>query len=186
VDAMSQLQNGEPDQCRASAARGLDRLPGEELWCTASLHALLALGLFLGGDIDAATPAALRALELKHRLGDVIGTAFGLGTLAFIAAGEGRYARTAWLLGASAPLWERTAPWYTGAPAFESLHQGAERVARASLGDDRFWQLRAAGADALPEVAVERALDDLDQFGAPVPHAGPAPLGEPGRFGGPG
>jgi predicted ATPase len=186
VDAMSRLQNGEPDQCRASAARGLDRLPGEELWCTASLHALLALGLFLGGDIDAATPAALRALELKHRLGDVIGTAFGLGTLAFIAAGEGRYARTAWLLGASAPLWERTAPWYTGAPAFESLHQGAERVARASLGDDRFWQLRAAGADALPEVAVERALDDLDQFGVPVPHAGPAPLGEPGRFGGPG
>jgi predicted ATPase len=174
VDAMAGLQSGEPDRCRESAARGLARLPGEELWCTASLHTLLALGLFLGGDIDAATPAALRALELKHQLGDVIGTAFGLGTLAFIAAGEGRYARTAWLLGASAPLWERTAPWYTGAPAFESLHQAAERVARASLGDDRFWQLRAAGADALPDVAVERALDDLDQFGAPAPAADPA------------
>jgi hypothetical protein len=91
--------------------------------------------------------------------------AFSLGTLAFIAAGEGRYQRTAWLLGASAPLWERAGRWYTGSPAFESLHQVAERVARADLGDELFWRLRAAGAAAPAGEAVNRALGDTDEDG---------------------
>jgi len=91
-------------------------------------------------------------------VGDVTGTAFSFAALAFIAAGERRYERTAWLLGASSPLWELTGRWYTGSPAFESLHQVAERVARAGLGEDRFWLLRAAGAAASLDHAVERAL----------------------------
>ena len=150
VDAMLRLQAGAPGQCCDSAARGLARLPGGERWCAGSLHEMRALGLFLRGDIDRARTEAGRALELRHQLGDVTGTAFGLGTLAFIAAAENRYERTAWLLGASAPLWERTGRWYTGAPAFESLHQVAERVARAGLGDERFWRLRAEGRGRPP------------------------------------
>jgi hypothetical protein len=101
---------------------------------------------------------------MQHLLGDETGIAFSLGTLAFIAAGEGRFQRTAWLLGASSPLWERTGRWYTGSPAFESLHQVAERVARGGLGDDRFWQLRAAGAGAPLDLAVGRALSDADDL----------------------
>ena len=158
VDAMLGLQAGEPARCRRSAARGLSRLGGDELWCAAQLHAMAALGLFLQGDIEGAKGPAWHALERQHQVGDVTGTAFSFAALAFIAAGERRYERTAWLLGASSPLWELTGRWYTGSPAFESLHQVAERVARAGLGEDRFWLLRAAGAAASLDHAVERAL----------------------------
>jgi non-specific serine/threonine protein kinase len=96
-----------------------------------------------------------------------MGTAFCLGGLAFIAAGEGRHERTAWLFGASAPLWERTGRWYTGSPAYEALHQAAEQVARAGLGDERFWRLRAAGAAAPLDEAIARALGDTDTFDEP-------------------
>lgn len=158
VDALLRLQAGEPGQCCDCADRGLARLPAGELWCTGSLHGVRALGLFLQGDLDRAATSAGHALRLQHQLGDVTGTAFSLGTLAFIAAAEGRCERAAWLLGVSAPLWERAGRWYTGAPAFESLHQVTERVARAGLGDERFWQLRADGAAARLEEAVEQEL----------------------------
>ena len=168
VDAMLRLQTGEPELCCASAARGLARLPPGELWCTSNLEGLLSLGLFLRGDRESAKAPGRRALATKHRLNDVTGMAFGLGGLAFIAAGEGRYERTAWLFGASAPLWERTGRWYTGSPAYEALHQVAERVARAGLGDDRFWRLRAAGAAAPLDEAVARALSDTSTFDEPA------------------
>jgi predicted ATPase len=165
VDAMLRLQAGQAAQCCESATRGLARLGDDERWCAAQLHVMLALGLFLCGDIDGARLPASQALEMQHQGNDVIGMAFSLGTLAFIAAGEGRYQRTAWLLGASAPLWERAGRWYTGSPAFESLHQVAERVARAGLGDEQFWRLRAAGAAAPAGEAVNRALGDTDEDG---------------------
>jgi predicted ATPase len=164
VDAMLRLQTGEPGLCCASAARGLDRLPPGELWCTSYLEGLLSLGLFLRGDHESAKVPGRRALATTHRINDVMGMAFGLGGLAFIAAGEGRYERTAWLFGASAPLWERTGRWYTGSPAYGALHQVAERVARSGLGDDRFWRLRDAGAAAPLDEAVALALGDTDTF----------------------
>jgi len=107
-------------------------------------------------------------LEMKHRIRDEVGIAFGLGVLAFIAAGQGRRERTGWLFGASAPLWERAGRWYTGSPAFEALHLVAERVARTGLGDDRYWQLHADGATAPPDHVIERALADVDQLGGPA------------------
>jgi len=165
VDAMLRLQTGEPGLCCASAAKGLARLPPSELWCTSALEGLLSLGLFLRGDHEGAKVPGRRALATAHRISDVMGMAFGLGGLAFIAAGEGRYERTAWLFGASAPLWERAGRWYTGSPAYDALHEAAERVARADLGDERFWRLRAAGAAAHVDEAVARALSDTEMLG---------------------
>ncbi len=161
MDALVRLQAGEPERCCESAARGLARLP-DEAWCSGHLHGLLALGRFLHGDFDRARRSAMRALELQHQAGDVIGMAFGLGTVAFIAAGEAQYARAAWFLGASAPLWEQAGRWYTGAPALESLHQVTERVTQGALGDDQFWRVHAAGAATPPAQAITRALTDPD------------------------
>jgi non-specific serine/threonine protein kinase len=107
---------------------------------------------------------------MKHRINDVIGIAIGLGGLAFIAAAEGRYERTAWLLGAAAPLWDRAGQRYTGSPAHGALHQAAERTARGGLGDDRFWELHAAGAAAPLSHVIECAVDDDDQLGEPAEH----------------
>jgi predicted ATPase len=168
VEAMLQLQEGELDRSLESAAGGLGRLPEDEVWCTAYLLALQSLGLFLRGDFDRAWPSARHSLELQVELREDVGIAFGLGTMAFIAAGQGRYERTSWLFGASAPLWERSGRWYTGAPAFEALHGVAERVARNGLGEDRFWELHAAGAAAPLDHAIERALGDEDELGDPV------------------
>jgi predicted ATPase len=168
VEAMLRLQEGELDRSLESAAGGLERLPEDEVWCTAYLLALQSLGLFLRGDFDLAWPSARHSLELQGELREDVGIAFGLGTMAFIAAGQGRYERTSWLFGASAPLWERSGRWYTGAPAFEALHGVAERVARNGLGEDRFWELNAAGAAAPLDHAIERALADEDELGDPV------------------
>jgi len=167
VDALLRLQEGELDRCDESVTRGLGRLPEDEVWCTAYLLDLQSLGLFLRGDFDRAWPTARRSLQMQGELREEVGIAFGLGTMAFIAAGQGRYERTAWLFGATAPLWERSGRWYTGAPAFEALHRVAERVARNRLGEDRFWELHAAGAAAPLDHAIERALADDDQLSDP-------------------
>ena len=168
MDAMLRLQTGELDLCYDSASRGLDRLPDDEVWCSAFLYGLRSLALFLRGDIDNATPAAMLMLEMKLRIGDEPGIAFALALLAFIAAGQGRRERTGWLFGASAPLWERTGRWYNAAPVLEALHEVAERVARTGLGDDTYWKLHAAGAAAPPGHVIERALADADQLGEPA------------------
>jgi predicted ATPase len=168
VDALLRLQEGELDLCYESVTRGLDRLPEDEIWCTAYLVGLQSLGLFLRGDFDRAWPSARRSLQMQGDLNEEVGIAFGLGTMAFIAAGQGRYERTTWLFGASAPLWERSGRWYTGAPAFEALHGVAERVARNRLGEDRFWELHAAGAAAPLDHVIERALGGDDQLGGPA------------------
>jgi non-specific serine/threonine protein kinase len=168
VDAMSRLQTGEPRLCCASATRGLARLPADEIWCASYLHGLRSLGLLLLGDLERASPPGRQALEMKYRINDVIGMAIGLGGLGFIAAAEGRYERTAWLFGASAPLWERAGQRYTGSPAHMALHQAAERTARGGLGTDRFWELHAAGAAAPLGHVIERAVDDEDRLGEPA------------------
>jgi non-specific serine/threonine protein kinase len=171
VEAMFRMQTGEPRQCCEATARALERLPDGELWCTSYLLGLQALGLFLCGDLDRADPPARRSLEIKHQLRDVVGTAYGLSSHAFIAAGQGRCERAAWLLGASAPLWERSGRWYTGSPAFEALHQVGERVARTALGEDHFWEVHAAGAAAPLDHVIEQALSNADKLGEPAEHA---------------
>jgi predicted ATPase len=163
VDAALWLQAGEPRRCYEIASRTLEALPEGELWCTANLLGLQSVGLFLCGEADQAKPSLRRCLAMKRELRDVPGTAFGLDCLAFIAAAEGQAGLAAWLFGASAPLWESAGRWYTGAPAFEALHQVTERLARASLGDDRYVELHAAGATAPLDQVIERALGDAEQ-----------------------
>jgi predicted ATPase len=168
VEALLQLQERELDGCYETATRGLRRLPDDEVWCSSYLVGLQSLVLFLRGDFDRADFSTCRSLTMKCELGDEMGIAFGFGTLAFIAAGQARYERAAWLFGASAPLWERVGRWYTGAPAFEALHEVAERAARDGLGDDRFSDLYAAGAAAPGDYAIERALEGHDELGDPA------------------
>lgn len=168
LDALLRLQAGELGLCYQSAARGLDRLPGDELWCSASLYGLQSLVLFLSGDFAHAAPTGLLALTMKQRIHDEAGMALGLSSLAFMAAGQGRCERAAWLFGAAAPLWDRAGRWYQGNSALEALHQVAERIARAGLGDERYWELHAAGAAVPLDHAVDRALADADGLGEPV------------------
>jgi tetratricopeptide (TPR) repeat protein len=87
LDAMLRLQTGELDRCFESATRGLDRLPDDEVWCSAYLYGLQSIVLFLRGDVERAKPPLLLALAMKYRIHDEAGVAYALGALAFIAAG---------------------------------------------------------------------------------------------------
>jgi predicted ATPase len=150
IDATLRMQIGELDQCYESATKGLDQLPDDEVWCSAYLYGVQSLVLFLRGDMEGAKSSGMLALMMKQRINDLIGMAYGLSSLAFMAAGEGRHERTAWLFGAAAPLWEQAGRWYLGDPSLEALHQVAEGIARTGLGDERYWELRAARAAAPP------------------------------------
>jgi len=162
--AVMHLQAGRPDLLIERCAEGLSRLPADEHWATGLLSAGQGLGHLLRGELDAGTSAAQRGLALEYELGDSGGTACVLGTLAFLAAAQHRYERTAWLLGGSAPLWERAGPWYTGAPAIVALHRRAERAAQDSLGEERYWQLRERGAAAPLAVIIGLARADADHL----------------------
>jgi predicted ATPase len=179
--AVMYLQAGRPDLVIERCAEGLARLPADEHWATGLLSAGQGLGHLLRGELDAGTIAAHRGLALEYELGDLGGTAYVLGTLAFLAAAQHRYERTAWLIGGSAPLWERVGPWYTGAPAIVTLHRLAEQAAQNSLGEERYWQLRERAAAAPLEVITRLALADADHLPDDHPASEALPRGRPGR-----
>jgi predicted ATPase len=178
--AVMHMQAGRPDLLIARCAEGLSRLPADEHWATGLLSAGQGLGHLLRGELDAGTIAAHRGLALEYELGDFGGTAYVLGTLAFLAAGQHRYERTAWLIGGSAPLWERVGPWYTGAPAIVTLHRLAEQAAQDSLGEERYWQLRERAAAAPLEVIIGLALSGADHLTGDHPASEALPRGGPG------
>jgi non-specific serine/threonine protein kinase len=162
--AVMYLQAGRPDLVIERCAEGIARLPADEHWATGLLSAGLGLGHLLLGQLDEGIAAARAGLALEYELGDFGGTAYVLGTLAFLAAGQHRYERTASLIGGSGPLWERVGPWYTGAPAIVGLHRLAEQAATDALGEERYWQLRERAAAAPLERIIELALADADRL----------------------
>ena len=162
--AVMHLAADRPDLVIERCAEGMARLPADEHWATGLLSTGQGLGHLLRGELDAGTVAARRGLTLEYELGDLGGTAYVLGTLAFLAAGQHRYERTAWLIGGSAPLWERVGPWYTGAPPIVALHRRAEQAAQGSLGEERYWQLRERAAAAPLEQIIALALADADHL----------------------
>jgi hypothetical protein len=163
--AAQHLHAGRPELAIERCAEGISRLPGDEHWATGLLLAGQGLGRLLRGELDEGTAAARRGLRLEYELGDMGGTAYALGTLGFLAAGQRRYQRAALLFGGSAPLWERVGPWYTGAPALVALHRISERAAQDSLGEERYWALRESAAAAPLDQIIALALADADGLG---------------------
>jgi predicted ATPase len=162
--AMLHLHSGEPDLVLERCAGGLSRLAADERWATGCLLGLQATAHLLRGEFGPSGVAGRLGLTVEYELGDVAGIAYLLGTNAFLAAGQHRYERVAWLFGGSAPLWERVGRWYTDAPAVVALHQAAERLARSRLGDDRYWDTHARGRAAPLDLVIRLALADADKL----------------------
>ena len=176
--AMLHLHSGRPDLVLECCADGPSRLPADERWATGYLLGLAATAHLLRGEFGPSGVAGHRGLMIEYELGDISGIAYLLGTNAFLAAGQRRYERAAWLFGASAPLWERVGRWYTDAPAVVALHQAAERLARAGLGDDRYWDTHARGRAAPLDQVITGALTDADKLPDAAVELRPvAPLG---------
>jgi len=158
------LLSGEPDQAIERCAQGLRRLDGGERWARSYLLVITALGLFLRGETAGSAVAAGDSLQMKYEVGDLTGMAYCLETLAMLAAGQGRFSRTAWLLGAADTLWERTGKRLGGTAAIEGLHQRAESTAQTGLGGKRYERLFRDGAVRERGEIVGLAIGDADKI----------------------
>jgi non-specific serine/threonine protein kinase len=140
---------------------GLRQLGGSrERWLHANLYLLASLALYLAGRDIESTWTVTRALQVKQEIGDVLGIAFTLEILGWLAARSGAHQRAAWLLGGADPLWERAGGRLAASAIFERLH--AEAVTRCgdALGEKRFAELFARGVLHPIESMIAFALND--------------------------
>ena len=139
-------------QCQR-ALRGLG--PGER-WLRGNAHFAAALAYYQqpGRQAECAA-AAIAALQATHEISYLVGEAYSLEVLAWLAADAGRCQRAAWLLGAAQTLWDRTGGRLSGSTVLDGYHQHAAATVAAALGDARFTELHAAGgARPLAQVAA--------------------------------
>jgi non-specific serine/threonine protein kinase len=169
------LLTGQLDLAIERCAQGLRRLGADsgEQWVRSYLLSITGLALFLQGKHAESAPAVCQALEMKCQLGDIVGAGYCLEALAWLAAGQQRYERTMWLLGAADALWDRAGSRLGGNAVMEGLHQRAVQAAEDGLGADRCARLRHSAARHPLTQIVALAVSDADKFSpaAPSPEA---------------
>jgi non-specific serine/threonine protein kinase len=134
--------------------------PGRERWIGGYLSLISGLALARRpGCQEAAAQALRRGLAAEHELGDLMGTAYAVEALAWLAAQREQHERAAWLLGAADQLWGRTGHRLSGIALLEESRQRTVKATRAALGEHRYtgalahgWAL---GLDAVVRDAAE-------------------------------
>jgi predicted ATPase/DNA-binding CsgD family transcriptional regulator len=141
-----------------------------ERWISGYLYLIsgIALGQCRGRE-RASAVALSRALTAKHELGDVVGMAYAVEALAWLAARREQYERTAWLLGAADKLWDRTGHRLSGVALLEESRQRTVDATRKALGERRFTAAYAHGAGLSLDTVVGDATVDLS--GGTTPEA---------------
>jgi predicted ATPase/DNA-binding CsgD family transcriptional regulator len=139
-----------------------------ERWVSGYLYLVSGLAFIQrpGGE-DAAAKALGRALTAKHELGDVVGTAYAVEALAWLAARCEQHERTAWLIGAADQLWNRVGRRLSGAALMEESRQLTVRDARKGLGERRYAAAYAQGAALDLDVVVRDAVNAAGEPTAP-------------------
>jgi len=120
--------------------------PGER-WLRGGVHIISALVLYQqpGRQADCAH-AAGEALRAMRDLDYLLGEAYALEVLGWLAADEGRSERAAWMLGAAQSLWERAGGRLGGNAAMEEHHRRSAGAAADALGAGQYAELHARGA----------------------------------------
>jgi non-specific serine/threonine protein kinase len=155
------LLNEDIEAALGHVERGLRQLgDSRERWLHAHLYLLASLTLYLAGRDIESTWTVTRALQVKREIGDMLGIAFTLEILGWLAARAGSHQRAAWLLGGADPLWERAGGRLAAAAAFERLHTEAVTVCGDALGPKRFAELFARGVLHPVEAMIAFALND--------------------------
>ena len=117
---------GSGPTCTSCQASRCSRCPGGRADCDAMLR---------------------KALYGKQELGDVIGIAYALDVLGWLSVKTGSPTRSAWLLGAAEPLWERGGSVrFSGTAVMEEFHQQAVAAATDLLGASSYEASYEAGA----------------------------------------
>ena len=169
--------------------------PGRERWIGGYLSLISGLALARRpGCEEAAARALRRGLAAEHELGDMMGTAYAVEALAWLAAQREQHERAAWLLGAADQLWGRTGHRLSGIELLEESRQRTVKAIRAALGERRYtgalahgWAL---GLDAVVRDAAEadgaaaapgEPADDAGSVGSAAGAAGPQDDARPQR-----
>jgi non-specific serine/threonine protein kinase len=173
---------GRPEQAIHECERTLRRIgDGGGRWPHGYLYTIAALArIQVPGEETRCAANAIRGLRAAGELGDVIGTAYALEVLAWLAMAAGRPARAAWLIGAADPLWVRAGNHLSGTAIMLKAHRRAAKTTLDALGEERFAALRARGAACPLEAVVAAAADDADDLdtGLPALAARPAAAGQ--------
>ena len=129
-----------------------------ERWIQSYLYVVSGFALFQMEGREADCEHVVRkALLGKQEIGDVIGMAYALDVLGWLAAKTGQEERAAWLLGAAQPLWERGGSVrFSGTAIMEDFHQQAERTAAEALGPKCYETFHNLGV-----THVRKQLDEL-------------------------
>ena len=134
---------------------------GRERWISGYLHLISGLALVRCPGREPDTAEALhRALSDEHTLGDVLGTAYAVEALAWLAARRAQPERTAWLLGAADQLWAVTGRRLSGIAVLEEYRQHAVAAAREALGMRRYAAAYSRGAALGLDAVVRETLDE--------------------------
>ena len=145
-----------------------------EQWIRTYLYSMSGFALFQMPGREADCEAVLRkALYGKQELGDVVGMAYALDVLGWLSVKTGSPARTAWLLGAAEPLWERGGSVrFSGTAIMEEFHQQAARWAATALGDAVYAARVRGGGRLCAGTAGRRGRRRRAAAGYPVASAG--------------
>jgi predicted ATPase/DNA-binding CsgD family transcriptional regulator len=131
---------------------------------TGDLYALEMMALNIGaaclvaGDLDAAGPALVEALQIARRIDDRVSQAYLLAALAYDAVLSQRAPQAARLLGAAETT--RTATGITLLPQFAQELPSMEELAVAALGTPRFEAEVATGRQLTRAAAIALALGE--------------------------
>jgi non-specific serine/threonine protein kinase len=140
---------GRPGESVAVCAEGLAMLGADsrEQWIQTYLYFISGIALFQMPGREADCELMLRrGLAGKQELGDIVGMAYAMDGLGWLAQKTGSPGRAAWLMGAAEALWERgTSVRFSGTVIMEEYHQQAERSATADLGEADYAAQYAAG-----------------------------------------
>jgi predicted ATPase/DNA-binding CsgD family transcriptional regulator len=194
LDVQLALASALGGSCAAALAAGRRALAGlgpGERWLHGYVAITAALALYRQpGRRPECAGAATEALSALQELGDPVGEACALDLLGWLAADDGRFERSAWLLGAAQARWELAGGRLGGNPVVAGHRARSAAAAARALGGGRCAELRAwgagtaieqivalavAGDDALPSVPAPRSAWD-DRAGIA---AGPG--GAPGQ-----
>ena len=141
---------GRPDASVAVCEEGLAMFgPGSrEQWIRTYLYYISGIALFQMPGREADCDLMLRkGLAGKQELGDIIGMAYAIDGLGWLAQRTGSPSRAAWLMGAAEALWERgSSVRFSGTAIMEDFRQQAARSATAALGEAGYTAEYEAGS----------------------------------------
>ncbi len=150
-------------ECVAECGRLLARLPDGESWLRGWGLWVKSIALWRTRDLAEFADCQRAGLMLRLRFGDMLGLAPCLEGLAWLAAAEGNFERTARLLGAADRMWRSVAsvPRF-GMTRLDAEHDVAESRARQALGERQYVREYAAGVALSTDDAVRYARDSVD------------------------